>query len=162
MRGTLLTIVESRRLAGRLGEQVEGLRLSVNGQLILQVVEDVVGWGGQAASVGKGQVGSDEEVGQVISGDIAGDRLVVAGRAGVFEDGFVVARVDRDGLEGGGTEVGVGCVEVRDVRVGFGAGGDAGKIKGSGGIVVATDCDDSAGSEGGGREHVVVWWRWRA
>ncbi len=81
---------------------MEGLRLSVNGQLILQVVEDVVGWGGQAARVGKGQVGSDEEVGQVISGDIAGDRLVVAGRAGVVENGFVVARVDPDGLEGGG------------------------------------------------------------
>jgi len=54
MRGTLLTIVGSGRLAGRLGEQLEGLRLSVNGQLILQVVEDVVGGGGQTVSVGEG------------------------------------------------------------------------------------------------------------
>ncbi len=56
----------------------------------------MVGLGVEAASVGKGQVSSDEEVGLVISGDIAGDRLVVAGRAGVFEDGFVVTRVDPD------------------------------------------------------------------
>ncbi len=77
--------------------------LSVNGQLVLQVVEDVVGLGVEAAIVGKDQVGSDEEVGQVIGGDIAGDRLIVAGRAGVFEDGFVVARVNPDELEWGRT-----------------------------------------------------------
>ncbi len=116
----------------------------------------MVGWGGQAARVGKGQVGSDEEVGQVISGDIAGDRLIVAGRAGVFENGFVVARVDPDGLEGDGTAVGVGCAEVRDVRVGFGAVGDTGKIEMSGGITCATDGDESTRSEWGGRQHVVV------
>ncbi len=52
MRGTLLTIVGSGRLARRLGRTVGGVEVSVNGQLILQVVEDVVGWGGQAASVG--------------------------------------------------------------------------------------------------------------
>ncbi len=77
------------------------LALSVNGQLILQVVKDVVRWGGQAADVGKGQVSSDEEVGQVIGVDIAGDRLIVAGRAGVFEDGFVVTRVNPNELEWG-------------------------------------------------------------
>ena len=54
----------------------------------------------------------------------------------------------------------MGGTKVGDVCVGFGAGGDAGKIKRSGEIVVATDCDDGAGSEGGGREHVVVWRRW--
>ena len=39
-------------------------------------------------------MGSDEKVGQVVSGDIAGDGLVIAGRAGVFEDCLVVARVN--------------------------------------------------------------------
>ena len=52
MRGALLTVVGSRRLARRLGERLGGLGLSVNGQLILQVMEDVVGWGVQTASVG--------------------------------------------------------------------------------------------------------------
>ncbi len=47
-------------------------------------------------------MGSDEEVRQVISGDIAGDRLIAAGRAGVFKGGFVVARVNPNELEWGG------------------------------------------------------------
>ncbi len=42
------------------------------------------------------------------------------------------------------------------MRVGFGAVGDAGKIKRSGGIVCAADCDESTGSKWGGRQHVVV------
>ncbi len=64
------------------------------------MVEDVVGLGVEATSAGKGQLGSDEEVRQVISGDIAGDRLVVAGRAGIFEDGFVVTRSIQTNLNG--------------------------------------------------------------
>jgi hypothetical protein len=52
MRGTLLTVVGSGRLTRRLGQTVGGLGLSVNGQLFFQVVEDLVRWGGQTASVG--------------------------------------------------------------------------------------------------------------
>ena len=103
---------------------------------------------------------SDEEVRQVVSGDIACEGLIVAGRVGVFEGGFVVARVNPNELEGGGAEVGVGGTEVSDVRVGFGASGDAGKIKESGGITGATDGDQSTGSKWGGRKHVVVRWGW--
>ncbi len=89
-------------------------------------------------------MGSDEEVGQVISGDIAGDRLIVAGRVGVFENGFVVARVNPNELEWGGA-----CV-------GFGAIGNAGEIKESDEIIGSTDGDQSTGSKWGGRKHVVV------
>ena len=45
-------------------------------------------------------MGSNEEDRQVVGGDVAGDGLVVAGRAGVFEDSLVVARVNPNELEG--------------------------------------------------------------
>jgi hypothetical protein len=60
--------------------------LSVNGQLVFQVVKDVVRWGGQWSCVGEDKVGGDEEVGQVIGGDVASDRLGVASRASVLEN----------------------------------------------------------------------------
>jgi hypothetical protein len=36
----------------------------------------------------------NEEVGEVFSGEVSGDGLVVAGRASVFEDSLVVPRVN--------------------------------------------------------------------
>ncbi len=46
--------------------------------------------------------------------------------------------------------------------VGFGAVGDAGEIKESGGITGATDGDQSTGSKWGGGKHVMVRWWWGA
>ncbi len=81
---------------------------SVHGELITQVVKDVVGGCGEAAGVGESQVGGNEEVGDVFCGDVSRDRLMTAGWAGVLENGFVVCRVDPNELEDCGVEVVVG------------------------------------------------------
>ncbi len=46
--------------------------------------------------------------------------------------------------------------------VGFGGGGNAGQVKGGGGVIVPADGNDSAGGEGEGGKHVVVRREWRA
>ena len=63
--------------------------VSVDGKLGSEVVEDLVGKTGQAAGGGEGEVGGHEEVGEVFDRDFAGDGEVVAGRAGVLQDGLV-------------------------------------------------------------------------
>ncbi len=45
-------------------------------------------------------MGGNEKVGQVLGGDLAGDGVVIAGRAGVFQDGLVVGREPKE-LEDG-------------------------------------------------------------
>ena len=67
-------------------QDVEGL---VDVQLIVKVMKQLVRGAREFASVGEGQVGGNQEVGQVFGGNLAGDGLVVACGAGVFEDGFV-------------------------------------------------------------------------
>ena len=59
-------------------------------------MKNVVGGRGKAAGVGESKVDGDEEVGDVLGRDVAGDRLMAAGRAGVFEDSFVVSRINPD------------------------------------------------------------------
>ncbi len=66
---------------------------SVDGKLVAQVVEDVVGGCSQTASVDEGEVGGHEEVRQVVIVDFASDGLVAARWTGVLQNGFVVLRV---------------------------------------------------------------------
>ena len=59
-------------------------------ELVREVVEELVGRTGEATGRGEREVCSNEEVGQVFRGDLAGDGVVVAGRAGVLQNGLVV------------------------------------------------------------------------
>jgi hypothetical protein len=64
--------------------------LSVNVKLGAKVMEQLVRGAREFASGGEGQVGGDQEVKQVVSGDVSSDGCVIAGGSGVFEDSFVV------------------------------------------------------------------------
>ncbi len=74
-------------------------------------MEELVGRTGEATGGGEREVGSNEKVGQVLGGDFAGDRMVIAGRAGVFQDGLVVRRKPKE-FEDGALNAGVGCAQV--------------------------------------------------
>ncbi len=108
---------------------------SVDVELVRKVMEDLVGGTGQTAGGGEREVGGDEQVEQVLGGDLAGDGAVIAGRAGVFQDGLVGGREPKE-LEDGALDAGVCCAQVVERGVGFGESGDAGKVEGRGGGVL--------------------------
>ena len=80
-------------------------------ELVREVMEELVGRTGEATGGGEREVGSNEKVGQVLRGDFVGDRMVIAGRAGVFQDGLVVGREPKE-LEDSALNAGVGCAQV--------------------------------------------------
>ena len=98
---------------------------SVHGELVTQVMEDVVRGRGETAGVGEGKVGSNEKVRDVLRGDVSRDGLMAAGGAGVFENRFVIDRIDPYEFEDGLTEGRVGGAKVDQVHVSFGGGGEA-------------------------------------
>ncbi len=69
---------------------VVDVELSVNMKLGAKVMKQLVRGMREFAGGGEGQVGGDQEVRQVFSGDVSGDGCVVAGGSGVFEDSLVV------------------------------------------------------------------------
>ena len=113
----------------------------------------------QTASVGEDKMSRNEEVGEIVSGDVAGDGLVVASGARVVQYGFVVAGVYPDKFESSGAEGGVCGAEVCEVGVGFGGSFNAGEVERGSGVVSPADSNDGASGEGGGGEHVGVRWR---
>ena len=64
-------------------------------------MENLVGRCGEFAGCGEDKMCGNEEVRQVIIGEVASDRLMVAGGASVFEDGLVITWVDPDRFETG-------------------------------------------------------------
>ena len=52
-------------------------------ELVREVVEELVGRTGEATGRGEREVCSNEKVGKVLRGDLAGDGVVIAGWAGV-------------------------------------------------------------------------------
>ena len=64
--------------------------MSVDVQLVAKVMEQLVRGAREFASGGEGQVGGDQEVGQVVGRDVSSDGGMVAGGSGVFEDSLVV------------------------------------------------------------------------
>ena len=76
------------------------------------MVKDVVGGCGEAASVGENEMGGHEKVGDVLRGDVSRDGLMAAGGAGVFENSFVINRIDPNELEDRFAEVMVGGAEI--------------------------------------------------
>ena len=101
------------------------------------------------ASVGEGQMSGNQEVGQVFGGNLAGDGLVVAGGAGVFEDGFVGGGEPQES-EDGAVEVSVGGAEVVEGGVRLGESGEAGEVKSRGRRVA--DGNEGAGGESQSRQ----------
>ena len=60
---------------------------------------------------GEGKVGGNQEVGDVGSVDLSGDSMVVAGRAGVFQESLAIGS-NPDETKGGGVESRGGGSEV--------------------------------------------------
>ncbi len=65
-------------------------------------MENLVGRCGEFAGVDEDKMCGNEEVRQVVIGEVAGDGLMVAGGTGVFEDSLVITWVDPDRFETGG------------------------------------------------------------
>ncbi len=84
---------------------------SVDVQLFVEVMKQLVRGAREIASGGEGQVGGNQEVGQVFGGDISSDGCVVAGGSGVLEDGLVVWGEPQE-FEDGTIEVWVGGAKV--------------------------------------------------
>ena len=77
------------------------------------MVQELVGLAGETASGGEGKVSGNEEVGEIVVGDFAGDGAVIAGWARWFENSLVVRREPGE-LEDGAFHVRVGGIQVVD------------------------------------------------
>ena len=115
--------------------------------------EKARGLAGETTSGGEGEVGGDQEVGDVVRVNVAGDCMVVAGGAGVLHDGAVVG-CEPERAKDSGSYVMVGGAQVVDGEQGFCDGLNLGKVKGRRGGVA--DGDDGAGVKGGVRDEIVV------
>ena len=115
--------------------------------------EKARGLAGETTSGGEGEVGGDQEVGDVVRFNVAGDCMVVAGGAGVLHDGAVVG-CEPERAKDRGSYVMVGGAQVVDGEQGFCDGPNLGKVKGRRGGVA--DGDDGAGVKGGLRDEIVV------
>ncbi len=71
-------------------------RVSVHIELGAEVVQNLVGRGGETTSSSEGKVGGDEKIGEVLIVDFAGDGSVVAHGARVLEHSAVIGGVDPD------------------------------------------------------------------
>ncbi len=70
--------------------------VSVHIELGAEVVQNLVGRGGETPSGSEGKVGGDEKIGDVLSVDFAGDGSVVTRGAGILEHSAVIGGVDPD------------------------------------------------------------------
>ena len=134
--------------AGKRRETVRDVVGSVDVQLSVKVMEQLVRGAREFASVGEGQVGGNQEVGQVFGGNLAGDGLVVAGGAGVFEDGFVVGGEPQEAKHGA-IKVWVGGAKIMEGGVRLSESGEAGEVK-RGGRRVANGNEGARGESKSG------------
>ena len=100
----------------------------VDVQLIAKMMQQLVRGAREFASGGEGQVGGNQEVGKVFGGDFTSDGCVVAGGAGIFEDGFVVGGEPQEAKHGA-IKVWVGGAEIMEGGVRLRKGGEAGEMK---------------------------------
>ncbi len=66
------------------------MRMLISVELVVEVEEKVVGLARQTAGVGQGETGGHQEVVNSFRVDLPSDRVVVAGRKSVEEDGSLV------------------------------------------------------------------------
>ena len=142
--------------AGEMWETVRDVEGLVDVQLVAKVVEQLVRGAREFASVGEGQVGGNQEVGQVFGGNLAGDGLVVAGGAGVFDDGLVVWGEPQKS-EDSAVKVSVGGAEVVEGGVRLGESGESGEVK-SRGRRVADGNEGARGESQSGEQIMMRWW----
>ncbi len=129
---------------------------SVDVQLSVKVMEQLVRGARELARGGEGQVGGNQEVGQVFGGDFSSDGCVVASGACVFEDGLVVWGEPQE-AEHGAVEVVVGGAKIMEGGVRLSEGGESGKMK-LGGRRVADGNEGARGESQSGEEVMVRWW----
>ncbi len=127
-------------------EMLGDVGASVNVQLVVQVMKQLVRGAREFASGGESQMGGDQEVGQVVGGDVSSDGDMVAGGSGVFEDSLVVWEEPQE-LEDGAGKVGVGCAKVVKRGGGLGESGEA-------------DGNEGARGESQSGEQVMMRWWW--
>ncbi len=89
-------------VCGRLGGWARE-KTSISMELVAKVEEEACRLARKTVVGGESKVGGNQEVGEVGSVDLAGDSMVVAGRAGVFQDSLPV-RSNPDETKGGGVE----------------------------------------------------------
>jgi hypothetical protein len=87
-------------------------------ELVAKVEEEACRLAGKTAGGGESKVGGNQKVGKVGSVDLAGDSMVVAGRAGVFQDSLSV-RSNPNETKGGGVEGRGGGSEVMKTELVF-------------------------------------------
>ena len=121
---------------------------SVDVQLITEVMEQLVRGARELADGGEGQVGGNQEVGKVFGGDFTSDGCVVAGGAGVFEDGFVVGGEPQEAKHGA-IKVWVGGAKIMEGGVRLSESGEAGEVK-RGGRRVANGNEGARGESQSG------------
>jgi hypothetical protein len=114
--------------AGKRRETVRDVVGSVDVQLIVKVMEQLVRGARELAHGGEGQVGGNQEVGQVFGGDFASDGCVVASGAGVFEDGFVVWGEPQE-AKYSAVEVWVGGAKIMEGGVRLSESGESGEME---------------------------------
>ena len=126
-------------------------------QLVAKVKEEACRLARETAGVGEGEVGSDQEIVDVVVVDLAGDCFVVAGRARVAEDGSLVGGSPHK-TEDSSVDRRVGCSQIVERQVVLGGGEDLSQVKLRVGGVA--DSDDRARDQLCRREEVVVRWWW--
>ena len=95
-----------------------GETTSVSVELVAKMEEEACRLARETASGGEGEVGSDQEVSEVLSVNFARDGLVVAGRASVFQDSAVVGS-EPEKTEDSCVHLWVGGAKVMDRQVRF-------------------------------------------
>ncbi len=122
-------------------------------KLVTEMEEKASRLAGETTGGGEVEVGGDQEIGDVFRVNVAGDCLVVAGRAGVLHDSAMVGcepkRAEDSGVQGG-----VGGAQVVDREESLRDGRDFGEVELRRGSVA--NGDDGAGVEGGVRDEIVV------
>ncbi len=97
-------------------------------KLVANVEEEACRLARETAGVGKGEMGGDQEFGDVFGVDFAGDCFVVAGRASVAENGALVGSGPHE-TEGSSVERRVGGSQVVEGKVILSVGDDFGEMK---------------------------------
>ena len=82
-------------------------------ELVAKVEEEACRLARETAGGGESKVRGNQEVGEVGRVDLAGDSMVVAGRAGVFQDSLAVGSKPDETKGGGGEDRGGGSEVVK-------------------------------------------------
>ena len=134
-----------------------GKRRLIDVELVAKVEEKACRLARETAGGGEGKVGGDQEIVDSIVVDLAGDCLVVAGRASVAENCSLVGGGPHE-TEDSSVKRRVGCAQVVERHVGLGVGEHFSEVELRVGGVA--DRDNRARNKLCRRDEVVVRWWW--